>query len=900
MSRDVFLIAITTFILVFCRISYGQEPSMIEQEIQKLESEYQNPTTEEKTLTPSDIIEEVTKPGNEGLLEQLKKIGSDNQDLNIIDKIKTEEPDQETQDQTTEEKEDEKKQKLLSTSEELMFESRKEYYESIKEFYGYNIFLNNIPYYEKTELPISGKYSIGPGDELSLVVWGEASLQYKLGVSREGTCFIPDIGVISVHGLTVPELEVKLKKLLAKKYSTIDPPDGNPTTFFDVSFDKMRSVSIFINGEVVSPGAYTLDPRATMFTAIIKANGITAKGTLRNIKLIRDGVVIKELDLYDYLQSGKSVNDITLKENDNIFIGPRLNTISLTGETLRPLKYELKENETLADIIKFSGGLLASASIDRVSIQRIIPFEERTSPVVFYKQIDMAFVDINDGEMVVRPIKLIDQDVIEIHQIPKILRNYVVVNGAVYRKGRYEFNEGMTLSDLLAKAGGLLADAYIDKAELIRTEMNYRTEYISLDLKKPKYFNMELSHLDSINIFSKHDLISKNVVIISGEIRKPGFYYLNDSMRVSDLIFTRGGLVDKWTRDRTYLLRADLTRFLENSDETTIIPINLKKILEGDVVEDIYLKDGDQLHIYNSAVTGKKGKVRISGYVNLEGEYDLPAEGMTVEELILKAYGFKEDAYKEGVTVYRKVIEGQGSDQIASSIEVQLTKGVFENGDFKKSKFLLKASDHVVVRKNPYLHDLRQVYLTGEIKFPGVYSLVNKDEKLKELIERAGGLTTEAFVDGIEFVRDSTKISSDFRRALKGDKLHDIVLKSGDEIFIPKNPGVVKVQGFVYTPGVIKYRPGWDMEDYIEAAGGIIKDLEYEPGVPVIYYAGGTARIDNGWLSSPKVLEGSTIVIPKIKRPPDTNWVIELRTWLSVLTSALTLAVLIDAVYDNK
>jgi protein involved in polysaccharide export with SLBB domain len=719
---------VIVFTLVSCGIAYGQEPSMIEQEIEKLESEYQNPTTEEKTITPSDIIEEVTKPGNEGLLEQLKKLGSDNQDMDIIDQIKNEEPDQEADDEN-EETEEEKKQKILSSSEELMFESRREYYESIKEFYGYNVFLNNIPYYEKTELPINGKYTIGPGDELSLVVWGEASLQYKLGVSREGTCFIPDIGVITVHGLTVPELEIKLKKLLAKKYSTIDPPDGKPTTFFDVSFDKMRTVSVFINGEVVNPGAYTLDPRATILTAIIKANGITAKGTLREIKLIRDGSVIRELDLYDYLQTGKSVNDITLKENDNIFIGPRINTISLTGETLNPLKYELKKNETLSDLIKFSGGIIASASIDRVSIQRIIPFEERTSPVVFYKQLDMDFVEIINGEIIVKPIELYDQDVIELHQIPKILRNYVVVNGAVYRKGRYEFTEGMTLSDLLSKAGGLLSDAYLDRAEMIRIEMNYRTEYTSINLKKQKYLDMRLNHLDSINIFSKHDLISKNVVIISGEIRKPGFYYLNDSMRVSDLIFTRGGLVDKWTRDRTYLLRADLTRFLENSDETRIIPINIKKILEGDVAEDVYLKDGDQLHIYNSAVAGNKGKVQISGYVNLEGEYDL-SEGMTVEELILKAYGFKEDAYKDAVTVFRRAVDGPESDQIASSIEVQLSRDVFETGDFKKSKFLLKPSDYVVVRRNPFSFDLRQVYLTGEVKFPGVYSLINKGEKL--------------------------------------------------------------------------------------------------------------------------------------------------------------------------
>ena len=884
------------FLFIYKEETFAQEGSLLDLEMQRIQQEFQTPKSEQPQITPSDIIQELSKPGNEGLLEQIKKIGNETNNETKIQQFKEQEPELESEGNLKKE-EDEKKLKLTSSSEQLSIENRKAYYESIKDFYGYNVFLNNILYYENTDLPINGKYTIGPGDELMLLMWGEAQLSQRLIITAEGTCFIPDIGVVSVHGLSIGELQDRLKKLLTKKYSTIDPPNGNPTTFFDVSFAKMRSVSIFLNGEIVNPGAYTLEPRATIFTALIKANGITSRGTLRKIKLIRDGVVIKELDLYDYLQTGQSVNDITLKENDNIFVGPRISTISLKGETLRPLKFELKEGETLEDLIKYSGGLLPTASSDRINIERIIPVEERKNPAVFSSILDMPFVSIEKGKAKINPIKLNDYDAVTLFTIPRILKNYVVLHGAVYRKGRYQYDEGMTVYDLLSKAGGYLSDAYLAKAELVRTNTDFKTEYKSIDLTQRENLDLKLNPLDSINIFSKRDLISKDVVIISGEIRKPGFQYLNDSMRVSDLIFTRGGLIDKWTRDRTYLLRADLTRFIENSNLTKIVPINLQKILDGDKTEDIFLKDGDQLHIYSLWVQIQDAKVEISGYVNNEGEYKL-TENMTVEELILKANGFKAGAYNYMAVVYRMRTDASDSDSISTSYEIELDKDLFDKGDFRKSNFFLKRNDHVVIRRNPYFHDLRKIQLSGELKFPGIYALIKKDETLREVIKRAGGLTSEAFIEGLDFFRDSLKISSNFKRAIEGDLKYDVILKDNDNVFIPKRPGVVEVKGFVYTPGILKYRSDWSIDDYIEAAGGEIKDLEYISSEPVIYYAGGDAKVDDGWLFSPQVREGSTIVVAKVKREPNKEWASEIRSWLGILTSTMTIIVLIDAIYN--
>jgi len=410
-------------------------------------------------------------------------------------------------------------------------------------------------------------------------------------------------------------LKRSLKNALSRKFRTIDPPDGRPTTFFDIYFDKLSVVNVFVTGEVNLPGPHQLSPNSTMISALIYAKGVTSKGSLRNIELIRDGKVYKVFDVYDYLQTGKEVNDIPLKNGDNIFVGTRKNTISLEGEVLFPLKYELKESESLADLIKFSGGLLATAAVDKIQVERIAPLEQRVSPIVYTTIFDADFTKVEDGKITVLPIELYDRDVVKVHSLPKIMMNYVAINGAVFRKGRYHFDKGMTLEDLLQKSGGIMADAYMNKIELVRTLPDQNKEYVSLDLSKNECFDIELNNLDSVNIKSKWDLLSKKVVIISGYIQQPGFEYLADSTRVSDLIFSRGGILDEWRKNRTYLLRAELTRYNPDGVTTKIINLNLEKILSGDKEEDILLKDGDQLRIYDHYMVYREGDVEISGYV---------------------------------------------------------------------------------------------------------------------------------------------------------------------------------------------------------------------------------------------------------------------------------------------
>lgn len=885
---------------------YSQEAptSLIDLEFTKIQEEFKQSTTTEEPIPQSKLLEEIQRPGNEQLLEQLKNGNMEKSTESIetkIDKFKEEElPDEEDTENNKSNEEDDKKLKV-STSLEKYFD-KNEYFESIRDFYGYKIFLQDPEEAKKNKAqgdvntPRNSKHVIGPGDSFLLTVWGDTEFNKRFIVSGEGTVFIENIGVIPIHGLTLEEFEKKLKITLSKKYRTIDPPNGHPSTFFNVYFDKLSIVSVFVTGEVNLPGPIELSPNSTMINALIYARGVTSKGTLRNIELIRDGELYKVFDVYDFLQTGRDVSDIQLKNGDNIFVGTRKNTVSLEGEVLSPLKYELKEDETLADLIKYSGGLLATAAIDKIQIERIVPIEQRVSPIVYTTIFDSDFTKLVNGKMSVMPIKLYDRDIVKVHTLPKIMMNYVSINGAVFRKGRYHFDKGMNLGDLIQKSGGLLADAWSDKIEMIRTKPDQNKEYRSIDLRNQESFHIQLNNLDSINIKSKWSLLSRKVVIISGYIKQPGFQYLSDSTRVSDLIFSRGGILDEWRKNRTYLLRAELTRYNPDGVTTKIINLNLEKVLNGDKDEDIFLNDGDQLRIYDHYMVYNEGKVVISGYVKKEGEYKL-STNMTIEDLILKAHGFREGAYEYKAVVFRMNSYEGPSDSLSQVYEISLTKDYLKKGELTKSNFILRNNDHVVIRKSPYFRDLRKITISGEVEYPGTYALVSKDETLKELILRAGGLTSEAFIDGIIFSRDSTKIVSDFKKAYEKDKKFGIILIDGDDIHIPKHPGTVIVEGFVYTPGLMKYRSDWSISDYISAAGGTISDLEYQAINPVIYYPGGNAKVDNGWFTSPEVKEGSRIVVSKIKKQPERNWAQDIRTWLGVLTTSLTVVVLVDALY---
>jgi len=767
--------------------------------------------------------------------------------------------------------------------------------ESTKGFYGYDLFYTSRGFKLESSLTAYSDYQVGPGDEIVISMWGDVELRNTLKVSNEGTIYVNNVGLVSVNGLKLNELENKLRKLLAKAYITLEPQaGGEPSTYLDVSLGKLRPITVFLVGEVFKQGAIKLDSYSSVFTALYNAGGPTAKGSMRNIQVVRNGKVISTIDIYDYLLNGKKVGDIILKNDDNILVPPRISAVKLEGEVNNESIYELKEKETIADLIKFSGGLRVTANIDRFQVERILPFEKRTKEIMHSKETkEFRLGSVENGKVIIAPVDLEDGDIVTIFSISDILINYVTIQGAVLSPGKYSLQKGMKLGDLITQTGGLLPEAHKKKILIKRTFSDLTTRLYDLNLNEESSMEFLLESSDEVRIFSNWELTAKNEVSISGHVKKSGKTSLDSGAKISDLIYKAGGLEDEVFRNNTYLERADLIRYNDDGITTRIIPINLRKILDGDKIEDIELKNKDHLKIYNINIAVHPKSVSINGLVRNPGNYDL-STNMRVEDLILQAGGFEKSAYNYEAEVFRVDPYNIKPDALISVHKVKINQEYFKaDGSSGQNGFLLQDMDMVVVRQYPDYQHQRSVIINGEVKFPGAYSLIKEKETLGELIERAGGLKNEAFPQGITFLRDSLKIMSNFEKVTKGSAGGKLILQHGDVISVPRHPGVVSVEGFVFSPGLINYTPGWDLDDYVAAAGGVMVDDNYKKGETVVYYPGGAAKVDS-WLFSPSVKEGSRVVVKKEKKPEEKEGT-SLKDWVAIIASVVSISYYLTA-----
>ena len=813
--------------------------------------------------------------GQQQMLEQLKQTEQ-------LDKIQDK-----LQQESDKKKKDDDDEKIVNIRSEDFL---REISTSTKGYYGYDMFYTSRGFKMESSMTAYSDYQVGPGDEIVISMWGDVELRNTLKVSDEGTIYVNNVGLVTVNGLKLDELEAKLKKLLAKAYITLSPVAGEASTFLDVSLGKLRPITVFLVGEVFKKGALKLDSYSTVFTALYNAGGPTARGSLRNIQVVRDGRVVSTIDIYDYLLTGRKVNDVILKNNDNILIPPRYSAIKLEGEVNNKSIYELKPNENMADLMKFSGGLRITATIDRFQVERIVPFEKRTNEIMHSKEVrEFRLGRIEGDKVMIEPVQLRDGDIVTIFQISNIMINYVNIEGAVLLPGKYSLQKNMTMGDLFKQTGGLLPEAFLDKALLTRTYPNLTTELFDLDLTKPETLDFKLESSDMIKVYSQWELKPKNKVSISGHVKKIGSMTLDSGAKISDLILIAGGLEDEIFRKNTYLERADLIRFNDDGITTRIVSVNLRKVLEGDKIEDIVLQNKDHLKVYDINVAVYPKSVSINGMVRSPGKFDLQSN-MRVEDLILQAGGFVKGAYYYEAEVFRVDPYNVKPEALSSVHKIKINQDYFKADAVtaEKDVFYLQDMDVVVIRQYPDYQFQRNVTINGEVKFPGSYSLMKEKETLADLIQRAGGLKNEAFPQGIQFKRGDKDVLSDFGSVSKGSSGGSLVLQNGDLITVPKHPGVVMVEGFVFTPGLVKYTPGWDLDDYVAAAGGVMVDDNYIEGETVVYYPGGAAKVDS-WCWSPSVKEGSKVVVKKEKKPEEKEGT-SLKDWVAIIASIVTIA----------
>ena len=411
-------------------------------------------------------------------------------------------------------------------------------------YFGYNFFTKRDTLQFWENLPAPNNYIVGPGDEIIISLWGQTQLRKKYLITRDGNIYDEQVGVINVSGKTLDQLKQYLIREFGRTYATLR--GQKPSTYIDVSLGQLKMINVNFVGELMYPGVHALHPFSNIIFGLIQAGGIDTTGTLRKIKLKRNGEEDRTIDLYNYFITGDIPEKIQLKDQDVVLVPIRSSTVKIDSAVYKPKIYEMIENETPFDIINFAGGLKPQAS-RKININRLTPFEDRVGDENNYFSFYTDFDQSNE-------IKIFDGDEITIPIVFKTI-NKVEVIGQVKRPGKYNFYEGMKLKDLILLAGGLqdttfIKSIFLNQAELIRKDNSTRYEkIIKIDLTnfhEKEFRNLKLQNLDRLVIHENLNFYERKNIKISGEVNIPGSYPLirNDETLLS-IINRSGGLTPK-------------------------------------------------------------------------------------------------------------------------------------------------------------------------------------------------------------------------------------------------------------------------------------------------------------------------------------------------------------------
>lgn len=652
-----------------------------------------------------------------------------------------------------------------------------------------------------TSGPVDPDYRLGPGDELVLILTGDVEFAQALPVTREGSIVIPQVGQLSVANITLGQLRDLLYTRLGRVYSGVRRGPG-ATTQFEVTVSRLRINQIFVNGEVVRPGAYPISAIGTVMNALYQAGGPTDRGSLRGVRVLRRGQLVRTLDVYDYLIGGNTRDDIRLEQGDVVFVPPRLRRVTVEGAVLRPAIYELAEAENLRELVRIAGGLLPEAYTGRVQVQRILPPSERGPGGR-----DRTVVDVDLTAALATnapPVRIEADDRVRFFSVARPVRNRLTLRGNVWRPGDYEVESGMHLSQLITSAGGLKTDTYTGRAHILRLMPDSTRRLIAVDIGAVTAPggapDPEMQENDIVTIYSRTEFRPERQIAVFGSVQRPGLYIFRDSMTLRDAVLLAGGV-----RDEAYLLEAEVARI--PSERTASQLAEITRI----PLDSSYLVD---VSAYMRRPTSPRG-----------------------EEPQLQPY------------------------------------------------------DEVFIRRIPGWEVQRNVVITGEVLFPGRYALSRRDERVTDLIHRAGGLTPDAYVRGFQFVRAegrAGRIGIDLERVLREPGFRDnLILFAGDSMHAPQYQSVVQVQGAVNGPVAVAFVPGRSAGYYVDRAGGFSRQAD-KRRTYVVQPNGAVQR------SGSTVEPGARVVVPEI--PPGTertNWIQLFSSLASVLTSALTLVLII-------
>lgn len=726
--------------------------------------------------------------------------------------------------------------------------------------YGQHIFRSqSVKFYKKSsDAKAPSSYILGPDDKISISIWGLSVYNESFSISDDG--FIapyPDVRIY-LSGIRLADAKDLIRSKMSR-YVRFRPDD------FDVSVLASRTINVNISGEVFNYGNFNLSALNNAFNALVAAGGPNDIGSVRRIQLKRSGAQARTLDVYKYLQDPIVGDDYFLQENDYIYVPVAEKIVTIEGAINRPYKYELLEGETLADLIKFAGGLKSYALTRNIQIQRNDGDE-------------IEIIDVNYDLSNQKNTALKDGDVVTINAVTATIENVVRVEGAVELPGKFAYTEEMKLSDLIDKAR-IRENAITDKIYLERTNddmisKQYRVIDFSAVLNdRNSTSNITLQRGDKITILAQSNFVDQATFSVEGEVRDSGEFSFSNGvgLKVSDAIFLSGGLTRDAVMDYAYLYR----RSSPDSKDVQYIAIDLDKALNNpNSEENIQIQPNDRLVISN--VNQFKNRF----FVDVSGEIANPREiqydpSLTLRDALRLAGGLKLESDPGRVNIYRVDFSDPNETKVLAA-NLTINEDLSIDG---ADEFRLQPFDQIIVRKAPDFELLRNVYVEGEFVYPGTYVLTKDNTKITDIIKDAGGVTDEAFLKGVKLYRSKDEVGYiifDLEEAMKNESsAHNIILQQGDRITLPKTENLVSISGAtkaaeVYSSDIAQsgvqtfpFEKNKNAKYYIDKYAGGINDKGDKSRVTVEYPNGEIKRSGRFlfFRTYPKVKPGSKIKV---------------------------------------
>jgi protein involved in polysaccharide export with SLBB domain len=725
--------------------------------------------------------------------------------------------------------------------------------------------------YSPPPLLVNEAYILGAGDILSVSIWSSnAQFDRSFIVNNNGYIRLSDASQrIFVRGMTLAEAREKIRSRFRNFYRF-------GAGEFSMTLQSARNINVSLFGEVKRPGAVSFSAAFNIIDAIRMAGGVTAEASVRQIRIIQPTGKSKIFDLYAYLENPESIHDIFMEDGSIIHVPVYQQSVRLEGAIRRPAKYEIKEGEELLAMIDLAGGFEDDAYASVVQVER---FDMDRKSIY---DIDLEVMAANKSGF-----KLKNGDLITVKKIDEKAKNFVVIQGEVVSPGRYQRAEGLRIAELLDKAG-IKDESKTDFAFLKRQQEDGTSTYLRLNLDEilsnpSSARNLELYDLDTLTVWSKKRFVDDGTFSVEGAIRFPGTYNYDYSQKLyfSDALLLAGGL----RRD------ASPIAFIHRSDplkpnQKQYIRVNLETLDTSSVNHNnLILEPFDRIEILSRNLFTERTTVQISGPLNNPGEFQY-GEHMSLKDLVILAGGFKLGASTKNIEVSRVLIRENKPTEIVIA-KVNADKDFLSTND-ESEDFILEPYDHVKVRYVPEFEFQHDIEIMGEVRYPGIYTLAGKNEKIADLIKKAGGLTQEAFVDGATLFRQEDSLGYivlNLADALKEESSRfNYILKDGDVIEVPKMKDFVSITGAtkanqLYAEKLIEnprginvpYHQNKNAGYYIRKYTGGLGDNASKKEIYVEHPNGEIEKAKDFWFFTvyPKVRKGSVIKVgekPQEKR----------------------------------